>query len=976
MLKSFRQKDRYGNEIAVEFAEVPPMATPQYDHPGDPKGTDTVPAWLTPGEFVINAEATRKYEPLLEEINNEGREMQQAQGGSVPTYASDGGLLSSIYDSLTMPSAPPGIVYKRLQDGSIGQFTERTGTGGGQKYLGRLSQPKKDKGNAFSRMIGVEYKDEGGITGFLNKYVLGPNAQIGGDEEQAYVTPDYLTGDAREALLDGLMQVESGGDVNATSEAGAIGPYQIMPATGAKPGMGVTPISEEDLRDPTKSRRFAGDYLEAIARENPDFTQEEVIAAYHSGAGNVRKAKEGTEALGPRGQSYAGKVLSAMNPVSTAQASTLVPPVNNAAPPKPTALGLTPGEYEQFEQQQIAQADNMVAGGDGDDLGTAGGVPEVKEDEPFSIFGFQPFVDNRPDSVKERNAAFNRKATRLNAEGVGESFKEMEIKRQANIEAGRDEFEGINQHTYAGLKDAVKYQQGQMIEETEDYAEAAGLSVPEMETMLQQERVRAADIGVPTPEEIEVAKTQAYQDHVSRSASAGKTPMSPNEFAEYNTPNEEGVSPSDRANPLSDKDKIAETEDEVITAVQKGANQDDTDDSGDAAGSTAQSVIDETEGEKSPESDNTPPGDVENAGKNVDPSMLDSVKGWFTEAFSDLFSGPELARMAIMYAGSRAMGYSHAGSLNFSMKSYMTRVDSQVKARQEFITDEDNLEAYTKESLEAYRKSGKVTDLVAKAAPDATIMSEEGFVYIRGVGEVPKVKLSDKREAVLINGKPVPLDNELIAGRVEPYSKEVHGNIAVAGRFGANVKDAVEVVNQGVDEENRVVLNESSIGSQAANIYHKVLKQNAVSIRKADETEMAMQRAITDFAQAQADFKSGKSKVEPRSLEQFFNKQILTPLVDIPQSALGDISPENLGKVTNIIKSGMDPKYQVKDGNEVPGYGEEYYNEWQGAWNAWTNLGAQGRADAARNTPKNKGWSDFTYWLATTKPEEIEKLLK
>ncbi len=104
-LKSFRQKDRYGNEMAVEFFDVPPMQTPEYDHPGDAKGTDTVPAWLTPGEFVINAEATRKYEPLLEKINNEGRNMQAQQGGSIPTYESNGGFISglaSLYDEAGM----------------------------------------------------------------------------------------------------------------------------------------------------------------------------------------------------------------------------------------------------------------------------------------------------------------------------------------------------------------------------------------------------------------------------------------------------------------------------------------------------------------------------------------------------------------------------------------------------------------------------------------------------------------------------------------------------------------------------------------------------------------------------------------------------------------------------------------------------------------------------------------------------------
>lgn len=47
-----------------------------------PKGTDTVPAMLTPGEFVINRSATQKNRGLLESINN----------GSV-TYAQQGGVI-------------------------------------------------------------------------------------------------------------------------------------------------------------------------------------------------------------------------------------------------------------------------------------------------------------------------------------------------------------------------------------------------------------------------------------------------------------------------------------------------------------------------------------------------------------------------------------------------------------------------------------------------------------------------------------------------------------------------------------------------------------------------------------------------------------------------------------------------------------------------------------------------------------------
>ena len=55
-----------------------------------PKGTDTVPAMLTPGEFVINRSATQKHRPILEAINN-----GYSKGGGVSYYATGGHVVGS-----------------------------------------------------------------------------------------------------------------------------------------------------------------------------------------------------------------------------------------------------------------------------------------------------------------------------------------------------------------------------------------------------------------------------------------------------------------------------------------------------------------------------------------------------------------------------------------------------------------------------------------------------------------------------------------------------------------------------------------------------------------------------------------------------------------------------------------------------------------------------------------------------------------
>jgi TP901 family phage tail tape measure protein len=66
--------------------------------PYAPKGTDTVPAMLTPGEFVVNARATAQNLPLLKSINNGG--VQGLSKGGV-AYLSEGGISHKPINPLT-----------------------------------------------------------------------------------------------------------------------------------------------------------------------------------------------------------------------------------------------------------------------------------------------------------------------------------------------------------------------------------------------------------------------------------------------------------------------------------------------------------------------------------------------------------------------------------------------------------------------------------------------------------------------------------------------------------------------------------------------------------------------------------------------------------------------------------------------------------------------------------------------------------
>ncbi len=73
-----------------------------------------------------------------------------------------------------------------------------------------------------------------------------------------------------------------------TSHAGARGQYQIMPATGRQPGMGVSPLRNDTAEE---HKRFADDYLTALYKKfggDLDAT----FAAYNAGAGTVQNLQK------------------------------------------------------------------------------------------------------------------------------------------------------------------------------------------------------------------------------------------------------------------------------------------------------------------------------------------------------------------------------------------------------------------------------------------------------------------------------------------------------------------------------------------------------------------------------------------------------------------------------------------------------------------------------------------------------------
>lgn len=121
-------KQSLGQGLSRVPAATPPVNTPMFmpgsryqiqyrsaggfvdDQPWAPRGTDTVPAMLTPGEFVVNAEAASRFAPTLQAINT---------GGSVGTGTTVHQKITININGAQSPTTTASQVGRVLQQQTI-----------------------------------------------------------------------------------------------------------------------------------------------------------------------------------------------------------------------------------------------------------------------------------------------------------------------------------------------------------------------------------------------------------------------------------------------------------------------------------------------------------------------------------------------------------------------------------------------------------------------------------------------------------------------------------------------------------------------------------------------------------------------------------------------------------------------------------------------------------------------------------------
>ena len=670
-LKKFTRKDRHGNMMSFEFdvpqANVPAMQSiPMYDHPGDPKGTDTVPAWLTPGEFVVNKEATEMFGPTIKKMNDVGR---QKQNQNKAMYAQEG---TKVFSRSSLDEDEDFQVQ-------LNQMLD--------KYEG--SEFSKDK--LYNMIAGESSFDptaknpNSSATGLFQF----TDTAINDLKDQGKIDKDFTTSDvASMSPADQLKLYETyldrwkyGGEAHLGIMQAAPGAYFEKFRSGDNKG----DLNQEVFRPGSSNYELNPVW----AGKDGKMTFASISDYYDS------KAKKTTDKI-PGVDVAQIKPQDVPSGAEVVTDTSLVPPVNISIPRTNMASmepipGPTSGNVAQYLNQ--VRGKNVVPrpAGFQNVIQPVTNLPDelsnqATEINPYPVRNGQVLTPEYLDALQDQDFG-----------GMGADSAMFKTDQQAIIPKVADVYEDdAIMRPGAGRIDATMYPDAAMRpgDQRKDI-------VPKKPTFL--ERLEGFRDRLQAENEAVRAKKKETADMIA----INEPPKSLTRmFKEY------GMNEKQRADFLqkrgeeglarkADQEKMTKLE-----PIEEGYDRKDE---------VAKAILNTTNNDAGPGPDqpgaNNNTETVKDTGKKAPPAEQKKAEGFLKGLLGNVFDSKELKRMAIMYLGSRLLGYNHGGSLNFALKQYMERIDAKEAAGRKYATSAAAAKKFKPTSLAKFIQTGNYDDL-------------------------------------------------------------------------------------------------------------------------------------------------------------------------------------------------------------------------------------------------------------------------
>lgn len=918
-IKKVTNKDRYGNQVSVEYQEeekpfninsllekmldrdVPESFTvPEEspigggwsvgfgDHPGEPQGSDTVPAWLTPGEFVVNKEATDMYGPEIEAMNNHGRQVQNMKKGGPAYYWGGGEVDAKIWDYVDNWWAQPGASPERKQQ-KFDQIKQRWLERNPPPPTPDVPETPKVKSPLEKAKTPAPRPRPQSQAGVDWNIPLGNLFGADISTQGSYTAMDNAN-DPYKAMLKAKFKFQEGGTV----------PVPMSPVEALlRSREGYNPEVYLDSRDrPTVGH---GHLLpsEYISREGErpfsdeqlsKFFQEDITTAKAGAKRNAEKYGVDWDKLNRREKTALTSMAFQLGETGQYEFENMWKAL--AAGDKETAaLEALDSDWGYQTPERAKDVYSALTPG----LGFKTGGPvyayrgyEAAEQDAYDVedpnldlsSGWNPPVVPEPGGWDAGDAALMENYEMLEPVVPEDSEYQQRLAQQIamaeNMVAGGD---GDDLGTAGTVPQA---EEDSWWENVVDWT--FDTSVADARNAGFNEKVAAANTKAA---EEHLAEVQERIDsgkpvHSSALESAEQQVEHAKEQHTEAVIENAALNPEDTQEAYERESGINEMHEAIAQENEAGPDDDKA-----ALDELAESPEFENEDDPSKDSDKgqQSPGEVVAEGEKAakeNPDMLKKAEGFFKGAFKDLFDGKELARMAIMYLGSRALGYSHGGSLNWAAKQYVTRLDAKQSTLSQNAKEFAKSGKYTPASVSAYQKTGDlsklqpvgVTDNITGNVNTRSINGQKvAFQEIkRGDHTLYKAPDGTVYTAAQLENATQPYEPSFQKGTPEYRARRSRATGDAAGRF----------------EEVRLAEDEWKDGQKTGSSTDIRPKQAAdefwawsESMGLDPESDEALQIMTNAYRSAIADGKTGD--VRPRSLKAYLQQEYIREKSGAPE---------------------------------------------------------------------------------------------
>jgi hypothetical protein len=814
-LKKKVVKDRHGNQMAFEFdipeSNVPPVnQVPQYsatppvvtaaeggdigNHPGGPKGSDTVPAWLTPGEFVVNKEATDLFGDTIKQMNEVGRQIQDQKGAEsdglmqVPNhvYANKGQAIKELEENPLWTAQLNRMLEKykgsyfnkeRLYsmmagESSISDPGEKNTKGSASGLFQFTDTPLKDmrKKGLVPKDFTTEnirnmdpheqlelyekYLDMWGYQGNVHLGIMqaAPGAYHEAKDDSGWVDINKLAYEKdSDGWNDNAPWRGKDGDITFKSisdyydkqgnnqdlknvfaelkEKGLSVPYGISPSdqnqitpasytTSGEQGLaGVPPVNIPNdtalTTQPVPTDNFSANI--------PNY------AAHIPVGSNAPKMAAMEPIAGPSSGNYAAHPVRIINGKPVA----LTP--EYLAAMQDNDMGGVGSDSSMYKLDQSAQPmTHPQSQLDADRMMEINAPPVPPVSNITSTGNWPPSANTseynfgRPSEASIAKAEMDEKAKQ---QQYMDNFSPPELEKYIPEYSKPSEKKSSEEFDYKAAQE--KHLMG-----THNLHNQPVWSDPKIEEILGTEYAKGY---IESEEEYFAKKEHAENikknkenrvlDHWERKANNNKISEKLRKEEELKALIERldgTVDPTLKAIVKKEIDKVEKDinnlDDSIVKNVDESGWSTDIEpkekvevDDPNVFTPTKEAIesltttVNKTNGEDKPGADQE--GNVKTTGESQPPAEKKKAESFLKGLFGNLFNKQELARAAVMYLGSRAMGYGHGGSLNFAVKNYISRVDAKEAAAMKYATSAAATKKWTAKSLADYAKSGDLSDL-------------------------------------------------------------------------------------------------------------------------------------------------------------------------------------------------------------------------------------------------------------------------